>query len=121
MGLLTAKLTLSSKNATTDSLNLVVSDELLFSKDVLQKRIVTSTTATKFLEADDYGKCYVYLHNYSSTAGEIIHIRTGASDSANIHDIGPEEFIFFSWSGDEDLNYDAAAGNPVLEMYLFEV
>ena len=121
MGLLTARLTLNSRNATTDALNLVVGDELLFSKDVIQKRIVTSTTAAKFLEADDYGKCYVYLRNLSTTAGEIIHIRTGATSSANIHDMGPEEFIFFSWSGDEDLNYDAAAGNPVLEMYLFEV
>jgi hypothetical protein len=121
MGLLTAKLTLTSKNATSDALNLVSSDELLFSKDVIQKRIITSTTAAKFLEADDYGKCYVYLRNLSTTPAEIIHIRTGATDSANIHDIGAEEFIFFSWSGDEDLNYDAASGTPVLEMYVFEV
>ena len=121
MGLLTANLTLSSKNATSDALNLVASDELLFSNDVIQKRFATSTTAAKFLEADDYGKCYIYLRNLSSTAGEIIHIRTGATDSANIHDIGPEEFIFFSWSGDEDLCYDAATGTPALEMLFFEV
>jgi hypothetical protein len=121
MGTLQATLSLSSSDATSDSLSLSVTDNLVFSKDVIQKRLVTSTTATKFLEADDYGKCYVYLKNLSTTAAEIIHIRTGATGSANIHDIGAEEFIFFSWSGDEDLNYDAASGTPVLEMYVFEV
>ena len=121
MATLTAKLTLSSTNATSDTLNLSVTDTLVFAKDVLQKRMLTSTTAAQFLEADDYGKCYVYLKNLSTTAAEIIHIRTGATGSANIHDIGSEEFIFFSWSGDEDLCHDAASGTPVLEIMLFEV
>ena len=121
MATLTAKLTLSSSNATSDSLNLSASDTLTFSNDVVQKRFATSTTAAKFLEADDYGKCYVYLKNLSATAAEKIYIRTGATDSANIHELAAGEFIFFSWAGDEDLNYDADSGTPVLEMLLFEV
>tara|TARA_R100000008_G_C3547953_1_gene148632 strand:+ start:393 stop:758 length:366 start_codon:yes stop_codon:yes gene_type:complete len=121
MATLTVKLSLISSNATTDSLNLNITDTLTFSNDVIQKRFATSTTAAKFLEADDYGKCYVYLKNLSTTAAEKIYIRTGATDSANIHEIGAGEFIFFSWAGDEDLNYDADSGTPVLEMLLFEV
>jgi len=121
MATLTAKLTLTSSTATSDTLNLSVTDTLTFSNDVIQKRLATSDTATKFLEADDYGKCYVYLKNLSTDASEIIYIRTGATSDANIHSLGAEEFIFFSWSGDEDLNYDAASGTPVLEMLLFEV
>ena len=121
MGTLTVKLGLTSTNATSDRLDLNQIDTVAFTKDVVQKRFATSTTAAKFLEADDYGKCYVYLKNLSVTAAEKIYIRTGASDSANIHDIGAGEFIFFSWSGDEDLNYDADSGTPVLEMLPFEV
>jgi len=121
MGTLTVKLGLTSTNATSDSLTLNQSDTVAFTKDVVQKRFATSTNAAKFLEADDYGKCYVYLKNLSIKTTEKIHIRTGATDSANIHDIGAQEFIFFSWSGDEDLCYDADAGTPVMELLLFEV
>ena len=121
MGLLTAKLTLSSKNATTDALNLAASDELLFANDVVQKRMATSTTATVFLAAADYGESYVYLKNLSSTAAEKIYIRSGATGSANILTLKPEEFTFFPWASDEDLVYDADSGTPVMEIMLFEV
>ena len=121
MATLTVNLSLTSANATSDSLTLNETDVLSFAKDVVQTRFATSTTAAKFLEADDYGKCYVYLKNLSVTAAEKIYIRTGATGSANIHEIGAGEFIFFSWAGDEDLNYDADSGTPVLEMLLFEV
>jgi len=121
MATLTVKLSLISENATSDKLNLNVMDTLAFSNDVVQKRFATSTTAAKFLEADDYGKSYVYLKNLSTVTAEKIYIRTGATDSANIHEIAAGEFIFFSWAGDEDLNYDADSGTPVLEMLLFEV
>ena len=121
MGTLTVKLGLTSANATSDSLALNQTDTVSFANDVVQKRFATSTTAAKFLEADDYGKCYVYIKNLSTTAAEKIYIRTGATDSANIHELAAGEFIFFSWAGDEDLNYDADSGTPVLEMLLFEV
>ena len=121
MATLTVKLGLISTNMTSDSLNINVTDTLTSANDVVQKRFATSTTAAKFLEADDYGKCYVYLKNLSAVAAEKIYIRTGATDSANIHELAAGEFIFFSWAGDEDLNYDADSGTPVLEMLLFEV
>tara|TARA_R110002020_G_scaffold211729_1_gene417973 strand:+ start:220 stop:585 length:366 start_codon:yes stop_codon:yes gene_type:complete len=121
MGQLSAKLTLNSTTATTDNLSLSVSDTLTFSNDVIQKRIATSDTAAVFLAAASYGKSYVFLKNLSITETEIIYIRSGATDSANVHSLGAEEFIFFSWSGAEDLVYDAATGTPVLEILLFEV
>ena len=121
MATITCKLSLSSSTVTSDALNISESAVLVTSNDVVQKRIATSTTAAKFLEADDYGKCYVYLKNLSTTTAEKIYIRTGATDSANIHELGAGEFIFFSWCGDEDLCYDADSGTPVLEIMLFEV
>tara|TARA_Y100000401_G_scaffold21313_1_gene14286 strand:+ start:126 stop:494 length:369 start_codon:yes stop_codon:yes gene_type:complete len=121
MATLTVKLSLVSTNATSDSLNISVTDTVTSANDVVQKRVVTSTTATKFLEADDFtNKCYVYLKNLSTTTDEIIYIRSGATDSANLHDLHPGEFVFFSWSAVEDLNYDAYSGTPVLEVYAFE-
>ena len=121
MATLTAKLTLSSTTATSDSLNLSVSDVLTFSNDVIQKRIATSTTAAVFLAAADYGESYVYLKNLSTTTAENIYIRSGATGSANILTLKPEEFTFFPWASDEDLVYDADSGTPVMEIMLFEV
>tara|TARA_R100000808_G_scaffold23032_1_gene50615 strand:+ start:99 stop:461 length:363 start_codon:yes stop_codon:yes gene_type:complete len=120
MATLTAKLTLTSSDATSDSLNLAVTDALSSANDVVQKRIATSTTAAVFLAAADYGKSYLYLKNLSTTTAERIDIRasTGGTD---IIQLGAEEWCFFPWAGAHDLAYDAASGTPVLEIMLFEV
>ena len=120
MATLTAKLTLTSSAATSDTLNLSISDTLTFANDVVQKRMATSTTAAVFLAAADYGESYVYLKNLSSTAAEKIYIRSGATGSANILTLKAEEFTFFPWSSDEDLVYDADSGTPIMEIMLFE-
>ena len=67
----------------------------------------TSTTAAVFAAAASYTDAYVFLRNKSASASEIIHIRSGATDSADIMSLGAEEFAFFPWSSDEDLVYDA--------------
>ena len=120
MATLTAKLTLSSTTATSDSLNLSVSEVLTFSNDVIQKRIATSTTAAVFLAASDYGKSYVYLKNLSGTAAERIDIRA-TTTGTDIMQIAAGEWTFFPWAGSHDLAYDAASGTPVLEIMLWEV
>ncbi len=120
MATLSAKLTLTSSNATSDTLNLSVTDILTFSNDVIQKRIATSTTAAVFLAASDYSKSYVFLKNLSIDTDERIDIRatTGGTD---IVMLGAGEFCFIPWAGAHDLAYDAASGTPVLEIMLFEV
>tara|TARA_R100000234_G_C4932484_1_gene149126 strand:+ start:371 stop:739 length:369 start_codon:yes stop_codon:yes gene_type:complete len=121
MATLTPSLTLTSTDATTDSLNITLSDSLTTAGDVLSTRIATSTTAAVFLAASDYGKSYIMLKNLSSTSAEKIYIRSGATGSANVLEIGAGEFTFFPWASDEDLVYDADSGTPTLEVMLWEV
>ena len=49
MATLTTQLTLNSTTATTDNLNMSVTDTLTFANDVVQKRMATSTSAAVFL------------------------------------------------------------------------
>jgi len=121
MATLTAKLTLTSSDATSDALNFTVSDTLTASNDVLQKRLATSTTAAVFLAASGYTLSYIYLKNLSTDTDEKINIRSGATGSSDIITLGAEEFTFFPWASDEDLVYDSTEGTPVLEIMLFEV
>ena len=120
MATVTAKINLTSNNLTSDSLNLTVTDTLTVTGKITQKTVVTSTTATKFLEADDYTDAYVFLYNKSSTAAEIIDIRSGATSAEDFMSLGAGELAFFQWAADEDLNYDADSGTPVLEVMVFE-
>tara|TARA_R100000808_G_C2139513_1_gene147410 strand:+ start:856 stop:1224 length:369 start_codon:yes stop_codon:yes gene_type:complete len=119
MATLTPTLTLVS-DALSDALSLSVTDTLTVSGQVTQKTVVTSTTAAQFLAAATYTDAYVFLYNKSTTAAEIIHIRSGGTGDADVMSIGAGEWAFFPWSSDEDLNYDAASGTPVLEVYVFQ-
>ena len=120
MGTLTTKLTLTSSNILTDAFNLSVTDTASVLGKVVQKTVVTSTTAAVFLTAAGYTDSYIFLLNKSTDASEIIHIRSDATGSADIISLGAEEFAFFPWSSDEDLVYDAASGTPVLEVIIFQ-
>ena len=120
MATLTAKVTLTSSDATSDALNLSVTDTLPASNDVIQKRMATSTTAAVFLAASGYGKSYLYLKNLSTDTDERIDIRATTGGTDIIH-LGAGEFCFMPWAGAHDLAYDAASGTPVLEIMLWEV
>ena len=120
MATLTPTLTLTSTDATSDSLNLTLTDSLTSTGAVLNSIVETSTTATVFLAAADYGKSYVLLKNLSSTASEKIYIRSGGTGTANVLELGALEFAFFPWASDEDLVYDADAGTPAMEVLVFE-
>tara|TARA_R110000787_G_scaffold59432_2_gene134698 strand:- start:333 stop:704 length:372 start_codon:yes stop_codon:yes gene_type:complete len=120
MGTLTTKLTLTSSNILTDAFNLSVTDTASVLGKVVQKTVVTSGTAAVFLTAAGYTDSYIFLKNKSSTAAEIIHIRSDGLAHADIMSLGAGEFAFFPWSSDEDLVYDAASGTPVLEVIIFQ-
>ena len=120
MATLTPTLTLNSPDALSDTLSLSVTDSLSVLGRVTQKRIATSTTAAVFLAAADYTDAYVFLKNLSSTAAEKIFIRSGGTGDANIITLGAGEWTFFPWSSDENLNYDADSGTPILEILVFQ-
>lgn len=74
MATIVPKLTLTSSDALIDALNFTVSDSLSSLGPVLQKSVVTSVTSTIFLAKGDYTTSYVFLHNKSTDAAEIITI-----------------------------------------------
>tara|TARA_B100000519_G_scaffold171897_1_gene158447 strand:+ start:956 stop:1366 length:411 start_codon:yes stop_codon:yes gene_type:complete len=94
-------------------------------------RIVTSGSgtkdniATKALDGTN-DRAYVYLKNQSTTTGEYVKVSlcaTHGSDSASgdwFAVLGPGEFMFIPSSDMQDIDLEAAAGNPVVEYILME-
>ena len=119
MATLTPTLTLTSSDMNGDALNLSATDSLSILGQVTTKQVVTSVTAAVVAANGGYTKSYVYLKNLSSTATEIIYIRT-ATGGTDVMDLGAGEWAFFPWSADVDLAYDAAVGTPTLEVRIFQ-
>ena len=98
---------------------------------MLVGRLVTSGSGTKdniALKALDgtNDRSYVFLHNLSTTTGEFVKLglcATHGSDSASgdfFSVLGPGEFMFMPISDMQDIDVEAAAGNPVVEYVLME-
>jgi hypothetical protein len=119
MATLTPTLTLTSTNALSDSLNLSVTDSLSVLGVTKRFSVVTSTSSASFLAAADYTTSYVYLKNKSATAAEVITIEKADSGDEYMY-LGAGEFAFFPWSSTVDLFADAAQGNPVLDVMIFQ-
>jgi hypothetical protein len=119
---LTPTLTLTSTDATGASLSLSVTDALSIGGKSTARQVVTSDTETLLLDSNDFtNTTWVYLKNMSTTAAEIIHITEGSIAGTHIMDLGASEFAFFPWSGDTNLNFDAATGTPTLEYRTWQV
>ena len=130
MATLTAKLSLSSANVSTDKLNVLLSKILIVGGDYRSFRKIIASGATNLETANivisnaAYGKAYVLLHNTSTVATEIITIGENADTNAALDytniTLGAREFAFYPWNSTVDLVADAASGNPVLEVMIFE-
>ena len=130
MATLTAKLSLSSANVSTDKLNVLLSKILIVGGDYRSFRKIIASGATNLETANivisnaAYGKAYVLLHNTSTVANEIITIGENADTNAALDytniTLGAREFAFYPWNSTVDLVADAASGNPVLEVMIFE-
>lgn len=129
MATLTPTLTLSSTDLTTDTLSVSLTDSLSVLGEVhmLRKKLDSSSTNLTadqlILDASEHNKCYVLLHNTSTTAAEIITIggpaTTGTLDASHIA-LGAGEFSLFPWDSSVDWIADAASGTPILEVMIFE-
>jgi len=84
--------------------------------------------ALKAIDGSD-DRAYVFLHNLSTTTGEYVKVSLCAAhgtDSASgdwFAVLGPGEFLFMptgSSTGFQDLDLEAATGNPVVEYVLME-
>ena len=130
MATVTAKVSLTSSNISSDVLNValvkalpVVGDYRVFKK-VIASGATNLETDNIVLANGSYGISYVLLHNTSTAVAEIITIgestnTDGALEQTNMS-VGAGEFAFFPWHSSIDLVADAASGNPVLEVMLFE-
>jgi hypothetical protein len=114
MATLTAKLTLTSGNATSDALNLSVSDILSIGEPVVnisRVSLVGDATASDILTASNSVTTYVYVKNTDAT--NHIKLYTGASELFGI--IWPGQFSFFAIIDGEGLKAQANTGNCILE------
>ena len=118
MATLTAKLTLSGTDLTSDALNMTVSDLITVEKNVEFKRMILSTTAINIVAGGLFTKAFVYVKNIDS-AIDINLVKAEGGD--HYMTLGPGEFGFFPWATVVDLAADAASGTPVLEVGIFEV
>ena len=98
---------------------------------IIVGRLVTTGSGTEdniALKALDgtNDRAYVFLHNLSTTTGEYIKIGLCAAhgtDSASgdwFAVLGPGEFMFMPTGDMQDIDIEAAAGNPVVEYILME-
>lgn len=130
MATLTAKLSLSSSNVSTDNLSILLSNVLTVGGDYRSFRKIIASGASNLETANivisnaSYGKAYVLLHNTSIVAAEIITIGENADTNAALDytniTLGAGEFAFYPWNSTVDLVADAASGDPVLEVMIFE-
>jgi hypothetical protein len=98
---------------------------------MLVGRLVTTGSGTEdniALKALDgtTDRAYVFLHNLSSTTGEYVKIGLCAAHGTDSTSgdwfavLGPGEFMFMPISDMQDIDIEAAAGNPVVEYILME-
>jgi hypothetical protein len=108
----------------TDSLS-PAGDQAIVGRLVTTGSGTEDNIALKALDGTD-DRAYVFLHNLSSTTGEYVKIGlcgTHGTDSASgdwFSVLGPGEFMFMPVSDMQDIDIEAAAGNPVVEYILME-
>jgi hypothetical protein len=114
------------------SLSLTETDALSPAGDqMLVGRLVTTGSGTEdniALKALDGTNdlAYVFLHNLSATSGEYVKIglcSAHGTDSTTgdwFAVLGPGEFMFMPISDMQDIDIEAASGNPVVEYVLME-
>lgn len=114
------------------TLNFTETDSLSPAGDqTIVGRLITTGSGTEdniSLKALDgtNDRAYVFLHNTSSTSGEYVKIglcSTHGTDSTTgdfFAQLGPGEFLFIPIADMQDLDIEAAAGNPVVEYVLME-
>ena len=116
MATLIPTLTLSSTDATSDTLSFTVTDQLNITKKVITpSRVTTSTGDLTVFASSSYSRSYVYLKNMDDTIS--MDIDFGSTASFNIR---PGEFAFFPWHASQNIVVAADSGTPILEYAIFE-
>jgi len=116
MATMTAAITLTSTDVTTDELALSVTDSLTISNKVIApSRVKTSTGDLTLFASSSYSRSYVYLKNMDDSIA--MDVDFGSTASFNIR---PGEFAFFPWHASQNIVVAADSGTPILEYAIFE-
>ena len=116
MATLIPTLTLSSTDATSDTLSFTVTDQLNITKKVITpSRVTTSTGDLTVFASSSYSRSYVYLKNMDDSIA--MDVDFGSTASFNIR---PGEFAFFPWHASQNIVVAADSGTPILEYAIFE-
>tara|TARA_R100001015_G_C4514117_1_gene84958 strand:+ start:159 stop:515 length:357 start_codon:yes stop_codon:yes gene_type:complete len=118
MATLTSKITLSSPNITSDSLNISTSNNLTISKDVQIKRVQVSTSSVAVVLAASFTRAWIFVKNIDSS---ITINLTKSNGGDHYMTLLAGECAFFPWETSVDLYADVASGTPTLEYMIFEV
>tara|TARA_R110002012_G_scaffold6578_2_gene31310 strand:+ start:17427 stop:17804 length:378 start_codon:yes stop_codon:yes gene_type:complete len=114
----TTSLSITSKNATSDVIDIKINDVLVVLKDVSKKRLVLSSTAgTRLITATETSKSYIFLNNVSSYIIKIIRMYNG---DEYMH-LSPGQWAWIPWSATLNLEAISLDGTPTLEVMLFEL
>ena len=114
MATLTPTLTLSSTNASSDSLSISVTDSLTTGNpaiNIARQEVATTGQFNVLTAASNTGITYVYLKNMDTT--NVIVVKDDAGN--NFIDLSPEEFAFFPVKGGVGLEATADTSACVLE------
>lgn len=117
MGTLTAKLTLTSNSALTDSLNLTLSDTLTTAVPSEMSRIFVLHSAATVLQAASTGTYYLYVKNIG-TNSRVVDIRIADDSVFASLDIG--EFCFIPMKADVGIELISLVGTEVVEYAYFK-
>ena len=131
MATVTTKLTLSSTDLTTDTLDVALTDTLTIAGPSQSFRVAIDSSASNletaniFAAAASWTKAYVMLHNTATDASHIISIGESTNTDGTLEQInmvlGAGEWCWFPWDSSIDLVADAAAGTPVLSVMIMQV
>ena len=120
MATVTAKITLTSTDLTTDSLSAEVTNSLSCTEGGLTRKNITATgsgSAQTIAAASEYAVgSYVYVKNTDSTSTDYIIIRSSSADHIQL---AGGEWAWFPWVTDADLQVYASTASTVLEYGIF--
>jgi len=120
MATLTATITLTSGDLTTDSLSSTTTNSLTVTEGGVQRKNITGTSAgaghTIAANGEYATGTYVYLRNCDTTASDYLYVTMSTGDHLIIQG---GEFAWLPWSTAADIKVHAQTTDTVLEYGIF--
>ena len=119
MATLIAKLTLTSNNATSDALNLTVTDTLTTANPTqgLTRVSIASGDSLSIIAASGTGSVYLYAKNTNSAGTGKLILANAAGQGFGV--LNNEEYAFFPIDKAKGFNFEANTADVVVEYGYF--